>query len=160
MSRRKNALSWAIVVFALLLVGVAATYVLWPRLQPHATVRLGDGVFQARIAKTPAARTKGLSGTEQLAKDEALLLAFDHEDLWKIWMKDMNYPLDIVWLNKDKEVVYIVKNAPPQSYPHKQFTPKDAALYVLELSAGTVEEKAIVIGDRAAFDEKKLQEQP
>ena len=72
-------------------------------------------------------------------------------------MKDMNYPIDIVWLDKDKKIVYIVKNAPPESYPYETFVPKQDARYVLELPAGTVGPKSIVIGKEAAFDENTLE---
>lgn len=157
MSQRKDVLSWLLVVFALLLVGVAALYVLWPQLQPHTTLRIGDGVFRTRVAKTEEERAKGLSGSSSLGNGNAMLLVFDHEQEWGIWMKDMKYPIDIVWLNKDKKVVHIVKNAPPESYPFESFVNKKPAKYVLELPAGTVDEKAIVIDMQAIFDENNLE---
>jgi hypothetical protein len=150
-------MSWGLIALVLLLVGVAAIYVLWPQLQPHATVRLGDGVFTAKVADTPEKREKGLSGTLQLRQDEALLFVYDTDDKWSIWMKDMNYAIDIVWLDKDKKVVYIVKNATPESYPYETFTSKQDARYIVELPAGTVGTKNINIGGQAAFDENNLQ---
>lgn len=155
-SRRKEALSWLSVVFVLLIVGAAAVYILWPQTQPRATVRIGDGVFKAAVARTDEARTQGLSGSEALREDEALLLIYGDDEKWSIWMKDMNYPIDIVWLDKNKEVVHIVKNAPPDSYPQEQFTSKKVARYVLELPAGTVAAKSITIGSAAAFDENNI----
>lgn len=157
MSRKRNSWSWVIVAAALVLIIGAAAFVLWPQLQPHVTVHIGDAVLTTRVAKSTAEREKGLSGTSALRQDEALLLVFETDGKWPIWMKDMNYPLDIVWLDKDKKVVYIVKNAPPESYPYEQFTPKEDARYVLELSAGMVTKKAIVIGGQASFDENHLE---
>ncbi|HEU5121989.1 MAG TPA: DUF192 domain-containing protein [Candidatus Saccharimonadales bacterium] len=157
MNKRKNAWSWIGVALALLLIGSAALYVMWPQLQPHVTVHIGDGVFTTRVAKTPAEREKGLSDTGELRSDQAFLIVFDRDDKWSIWMKDMNYPLDIVWLDKDKKVVYIVKNAPPESYPYEKFVPKQEARYVLELPAGTTGKKAITIGTEARFDENNLE---
>lgn len=157
MSVRKHVLSWGIVALALFLVGVAAFYVLLPQLRPHVTLHLGDGVFLTQVAKTPEALEKGLSGTHNLRENEAMLFIYDRDDKWGIWMKDMSYPIDIVWLDKDKKVVYIVKNAPPESYPFESFTPKQEARYVVELPAGTVEKKAINIGAQAAFDENNIE---
>jgi hypothetical protein len=157
MSRRKDVLSWGLIALVLLLVSAAAVFILWPQLQPHATVRLGDGVFISRVAKTSQERDKGLSGTQGLRQDQAMLFVYETDDKWPIWMKEMNYPIDIVWLDKDKKVVYIVKNAPPESYPYESFMPKQDARYVLELPAGTVEKKSIIIGDEAAFDETNLE---
>ncbi|HEU5121885.1 MAG TPA: DUF192 domain-containing protein [Candidatus Saccharimonadales bacterium] len=157
MSVRKGILSWGLVVLVLALVAAAAYYVLGPQLRPHVTVRVGDGVFLMQVAKTPGAREKGLSGTASLRDNEGMLFIYDHEDKWGIWMKDMNYPIDIVWLDKDKKVVYIVKNAPPESYPYESFTTKQDAKYILELPAGTVGKKAISIGKQAAFDENNIE---
>ena len=69
----------------------------------------------------------------------------------------MNFPIDIIWLDKDKKVVYIVKNAPPESYPYEQFEPKEEVRYVLEVAAGTVQQKKITIGAVAQFDENNLE---
>jgi uncharacterized membrane protein (UPF0127 family) len=157
MSRRKDIFSWGLIVLVLLLVAAAAVYILWPQLQPHATVRIGDGVFAAKVVNTPADRAKGLSGTDNLRQDQAMLFVYDTDDKQAIWMKDMNYPIDIVWLDKDKKVVYIVKNAPPESYPYETFIPKQDARYVLELPAGSVGQKSITIGLTAMFDENTLE---
>lgn len=157
MNKKKNAWSWIAVVLVLLLIGSAALYALWPQLQPHTTVHIGDGVFLTRVAKTDAEREKGLSGTGELRSDQAMLLVFDRDDKWSIWMKDMKYPIDIIWLDKDKKVVYIVKNAPPESYPYEKFAPKQEARYVLEVPAGTTAKKSINIGTEAHFDENQLE---
>jgi uncharacterized protein len=114
------------------------------------TVWLGDGVFQTSLATTSQAREKGLSGTDQLAPDRAMLFVFDTSDRWGIWMKDMNYPIDVVWLNDQKQVVYSVSNMNPDSYP-EVFTPKESARYVVELAAGTIASKAIHTGGQAQF---------
>jgi uncharacterized membrane protein (UPF0127 family) len=157
MDKQRDALVWVLVGFTLLLVGAAAFYTLWPNVQPHVTVKIGDGVYKADVAKTNAERTKGLSGTSSLRNDQALLLVYESDDKWPIWMKDMNYPIDILWLDSDKRVIYIVKNAPPDSYPDEQFVPKKDARYVLELPAGSVSEKNIAINLQATFDETSLE---
>jgi uncharacterized protein len=86
-----------------------------------------------------------------------MLFVYDRDDKWPIVMKGMNYPIDIVWLNKDKEVVYIVKKAPPESYPYETFIPKQDSRYVIELPSGTVDRKSIKIGKAASFDENTLE---
>lgn len=57
-------------------------------------------------------------------------------------MKDMNFPIDIIWVNADYEIVHMVKNAQPDSYP-EIFKPNKAAQYVLEVPAETISEKDI-----------------
>jgi uncharacterized membrane protein (UPF0127 family) len=153
---RRDVLSWVLIGFALVLIGLAAFYAIWPQVRPHVTVKLGDGVYNATVSKTADDITKGLSGTTGLRQDQALLMVYASDGKWSIWMKDMQYPIDIVWLDKDKKVVYIVKNAPPDSYPEK-FTPKKDARYVVELPAGATSQKNITIDQEAAFDENKLE---
>jgi uncharacterized membrane protein (UPF0127 family) len=157
MSVRKNVLSWGLVLLMLALIAAAAYYVMAPQLRPHVTVRVGDGVFLSQVAKTPETREKGLGGTSGLRENESMLFIFDKDDKWAIWMKDVNYPIDIVWLDKDKKVVHIVKNAPPESYPYDSFTPKQDARYVLEFAAGTASKKVINIGTQATFDENNIE---
>jgi uncharacterized membrane protein (UPF0127 family) len=157
MSRRKDVLSWGLVVLVLLLVGAAAVYVMWPQLQSHTTLRLGDGVFTARVAKTQEERDKGLADTHSLGQDQAMILVYDQDGKWPITMKGVKYSLDILWLDKDKKVVYIVKNATPASYPYEIFTPKTDARYVVEVVAGTAGKKAVSINSEATFDENNLE---
>ena len=67
-------------------------------------------------------------------------------------MKDMNYPIDIIWIDQQKVVQYIVADAQPASYPQTTFKPDRAVRYVLEVKAGTAAQKSITIGTRAEFN--------
>ena len=112
---------------------------------------IGDGLFKARVAQTQAQREQGLSRVSYLGGNEAMLFLFDRSDKWAMWMKDMKIPLDIVWLDQDQKVVYIIKGASPDDYP-KSYIPNDPALYVLEAPRGAVEAKNIRIGSKATFN--------
>lgn len=136
----------------LLLIALVVSYVV-TNFKPSTELRLGSGVYHLQVADTETERTKGLSGVEKLNPDGGLLMKFDTEDRWGIWMKDMKIPLDIVWLDKDKKVIYIVKNAGPELSTETVFTPKSPALYVVELSAGSVDKAGIKTGSEATFDE-------
>lgn len=119
---------------------------------PRTDVRIGaTGVFQARVADDEKERQKGLSGVERLKDNEALLMVFDGDAQWGIWMKDMRIPLDIVWLDKDFRVVHIVKNASPDTGTSETFRPTEPARYVLEFNAGASLEHNIQIGDLAVI---------
>lgn len=118
---------------------------------PKAVMHIAGSRFEIRVADDQRSRTQGLSGTSHMPADEAMLFIFDSNGKWSIWMKDMNYPIDIVWLDEEKKVVDFVKNVPPSSYPNKTFAPKKEARYVLEFKSGTVEEKGIKTGQEATF---------
>ncbi len=98
------------------------------------------------VADTDNERIQGLSGREGLGENEGLLFIFEEEGNHGIWMKDMNFAIDIAWFNKDKKIIYIEKNVTPESYP-KVFYPPSLSLYVLETNSGFFESRQITIGD-------------
>jgi uncharacterized membrane protein (UPF0127 family) len=152
MSMRKWSPSSWLIAGLIVAVIAAGLYVVMPQMRPQAMVHLGDGIFRARIARTYEQRQTGLSGVQYLGDDEAMLFVFDRDSRWSIWMKDMNFPIDVVWLDAHQKVNYIVKNASPDSYPTTVFTPKEEARFVIEVKAGTVDQQRIAIGQTAAFD--------
>ena len=139
----------------LLLVAAAAGFLLINKLQPTTQLFLGDGVFDARVAYTQAERERGLSGVENMKPTDALIFAYPGDDIWKIWMKDMKIPIDIVWLDSNKKVIYVVKDASPDGGTDVTFAPKVPARYVVELPAGTVDRTAIKPDKAAVFDIKQ-----
>ena len=148
---RKDAFSTILIILSLALIVIVGAGMVYRLAETHSTLYVGDGVFKVRVATTDAERLRGLSGTESLAADQGMLFDFETSAKWSIWMKDMNYPIDVIWLDANKRVVHIVKNMPPESY-QDTFTPEKPARYVLEVAAGTVERKAIGIGDTARFE--------
>ncbi|MFI5212523.1 MAG: DUF192 domain-containing protein [Candidatus Saccharimonadales bacterium] len=152
MSLRHDGTSWALIVLLLVIVAGATIYILWPQLQPHTTLRLGDGVFTANIITTPEA-SGASSGTRDLQLNQATLFVYASDAKWSVNMKDYASPLDIVWLDKDKQVVYIVKNVMVNDMNTRTFVPNENARYIVELPVGTVTQKAINIGSSAVFDE-------
>lgn len=120
--------------------------------QPTIVLKLGDGIFKAKVATTETDRSKGLVGVTKLDSDQALLMVFPSEKKWGIWMKDMKVPIDIVWLDSSKKVVYAVIDASPNVSTSETFSPKLPAMYVVELPAGTVKNRVISTGSVAVFN--------
>lgn len=100
------------------------------------------GVF---LADTESLRTRGLSYREMLGKNQGMLFVFDKSDKYGIWMKEMRFPIDIIWLDSKMKVVDIIKNLAPETYP-KIFKPQTDAKFVLEVNAGFSDENKIKIG--------------
>lgn len=107
---------------------------------------LGEKKIFLERAETDASRKLGLSGRKSLEKDRGMLFVFDSEDTYGIWMKDMNFSIDIVWLDEYFNVLYIEKDVSPSTYP-KIFYPSEPALYILELNSGFIKENGIKKGD-------------
>lgn len=130
---------------------IAASYLILPNLfRPTVSLQLGDGIFRAYVADVEINKTIVLSTLEK--SNRALLKVFPYESKWKVAFRDINNAIDVVWLNKDKKVVFIMKNASSETINEDDYEPKTVAQYVVELSAGTVDEKAIRIGSLAVFD--------
>ena len=119
----------------------------WKLIYP-ATVKMtiGSTDVNTSIARSWPERITGLSDTPYLPDDVVKLFMFDSSAFHSIWMKDMNYPIDIIWVNEEKEIVYIKKDARPESYP-ENFTSGLPAMYVIETVSGFIENNQIKVGD-------------
>ena len=109
-------------------------------------IKIGDAVIKVDIAKTPKERQKGLSGRNKLNDGEGMLFVYDISGIYTFWMPDMNFALDIVWIDADMKVVYIKENAMPENYPEK-YTPFKLAKYVLEVPSGYTKKMNIQVSD-------------
>jgi uncharacterized membrane protein (UPF0127 family) len=113
-------------------------------------VEIGSTWVVADVAATEAARAKGLSGRASLGKNEGLLFIHPMSGQHSYWMKDMRFPIDIIWVDAERRIVGISPNISPDTYP-ESFAPKTPVLYVLEVPAGFALAHNIVIGSSIAF---------
>jgi uncharacterized membrane protein (UPF0127 family) len=120
---------------------------------PLTSFTLGRISMQASIADTNAERAQGLSDTPYIPAGIAKVFIFDTSEKWSFWMKDMNYPIDIFWLDENGYVVHVVENASPDSYPEFSFVPPTPAKYVIETKAGFAKENNIGVGAVAGMTE-------
>ncbi len=117
-------------------------------------VVLPDGkVLDVVVADNEQEQVQGLSGKENLPADEGMLFVFPYAGQHGIWMKDMKFPIDILWLNEDGLVVNIVQNAPvPEEGKEENgllvYNNVEPAKYVLEVAAGTAETSGIKMGKK------------
>ncbi|MFA6027605.1 MAG: DUF192 domain-containing protein [Patescibacteria group bacterium] len=97
-----------------------------------------NNCFTVDLAETYGQQTKGLMNRDSLREREGMLFVYDREEPHAIWMKDMKFAIDIVWLNENKEVIFIEENVPPcVSFNCSVYKADSASAYVLELPAGT-----------------------
>lgn len=99
------------------------------------SLKINEIDLYVELADTPEKRAQGLSGRKELNHDRGILFVFDKSDAYSFWMKDMNFPIDIIWIGEDLKIADITRNVNPESYP-KTFQPKKSAKYVLEVNAG------------------------
>ncbi len=93
--------------------------------------------------------TRGLSGRESMSFNEGMLFDFQSEGEHCMWMKDMNFSLDMIWLNRDGQVVDVIRDIQPDTYPDQVFCNETApAQYVIEVNAGVAESANIILGQQ------------
>ena len=120
----------------------------WHVIYPEVvSVMIGSTTVQASVADTIGERIKGLSDTPYLPVGVVKLFVFNAGGPQSIWMKDMQYPLDIIWTEKDGTIVHIEKNISPDTYP-KAFSSPKPAWYVIEANAGFVASSSIKLGNK------------
>lgn len=111
------------------------------------TIVVGSTPITIEVADTPEKRIQGLSGREELRNNEGMFFIFEEIDFHGLWMKDMNFSIDIIWFDEYAEVVYIVQDIHPDTYPTVFKTPTKSK-YVLEVPAGFVKREGIKLGDK------------
>lgn len=141
---------WVGTIVVTLAIVAGGGFLWWQMAQGQSSLQLSGHRYHMTVLRTEAELQKGLSGTKSLPEGEAMLFVFGGDSKWGIWMKDMNYAIDIVWLDSDRTVVYTIKNATPESYP-EIFRPDVDARYVIELPSGTIERTGITKGDAAGM---------
>ena len=118
-------------------------------------VTIGSFTWPVELALTGEQQAQGLSGRAELAAGAGMLFVWNQESRRSFWMPDMNFPLDMVWLNGDCAVTHITHNAPPQAPGQSQADlPRytvDQVQYVLEINAGESALHGIKVGDQARF---------
>jgi uncharacterized membrane protein (UPF0127 family) len=105
--------------------------------------------FFVEIADNNLKRKKGLGDRKFICENCGMLFIFPEKSQYSFWMKNMNFDLDILWL-EDEKVVFIEKNV---SYKNQKITYKSEIISnsVLELKAGNVDKFEIKIGDELEF---------
>ena len=105
-------------------------------------------IVYAEIANTPAKQIQGLSFREKLGEQEGMLFVFPRATIREFWIKDMRFPLDVIWINEDT-VVGISPDVPiPSGSVIPRMNSGVPSQYVLEVHAGFASRYNIQAGDR------------
>lgn len=136
-----------IFVFILLIIGLFTLFINQPA-KKWGRVCFKEYCFVAELAQTPLEISKGLMFRKNLEQDKGMLFIFKKEAKYSFWMKNTLIPLDIIWINKDRKVVFISENNQPcKWYYCSSVKPTAEAKYVLEVNSGIVQKIGLKTGD-------------
>ena len=103
-----------------------------------ATVTINTGEaqlgFSVELALTPAEQNRGLMFRQALGAAQGMLFVFDQQSVHTFWMKNTLIPLDMLFIDKDRNIVGIVENAEPQTETGRSVG--KPSQYVLEIGGG------------------------
>jgi uncharacterized membrane protein (UPF0127 family) len=142
-----------LIIAIVLAISATAVYYYINPLVPKLSIN--KHIITYELAITPAEIQQGLSGRDPLPENHGMLFVFNHKEQYTFWMKEMKFPLDMLWI-EDNTVIDISKNVPipvpDQTLP--LFSPKRPANRVLELNAGTADKLGIKEGDVVTYLKK------
>lgn len=145
------ALSGCVLVAALVFIAIVASRKSQVAFSQHATqtLKLNGRTITAEVVSSTADVQQGLSGRTSMPADRGMLFEMGVRGMYPFWMKDMHFPLDIIWIDGDR-VVEIAPDLPPPGplgIP-VSYTPTAEADRILEVNAGVAAEAGLKIGDR------------
>ncbi|MGI0004400.1 MAG: DUF192 domain-containing protein [Candidatus Nitrosotenuis sp.] len=112
---------------------------------PMGIIKIDDVTLQVQIADTKPLQIRGLMFQEKLPFDQGMFFIFEDEGVRSMWMLNMQFSLDVIWIDADGKIVYIEKDAQPCKSALETmactFTNGNAkeAKYVLEVMSGFVD---------------------
>lgn len=146
-------LTWIVVVLVLLFVAGIYIYNLNKDYSDEPRVCFNDTCFDVEVVDNQQEREIGLMNRERMELDKGMLFVFDEVGNYPFWMKNTLIPLDMIWMDEDRKVVYVKRNALPcEKDPCEIINPNANAKYVIELNSGISAQKGIAIGSIADFD--------
>jgi uncharacterized membrane protein (UPF0127 family) len=123
---------------------------------PEETLSIDRGTWTVELATTMTEQARGLSYRTSLGAQSGMLFIFPSAGTQSFWMKDMNFPLDMIWVASDGTVAGFAQDVPApapgealwelQTYQ----SPSDTS-QVLEVNAGTVAKYGIKVGDKVTL---------
>lgn len=146
---KENLKKGALLVIALAAMGIAMPFMMGNQDLNYFMIELPNGKqIMAQVADSPEKRIVGLFFAKKLPPDSALLYIYDDEDFHRIWTKNSPFPLDILWMDRDRTILHIEENVPPcKTDPCPSYGPDvPETLYVMQTAPGFVKSNRLDLG--------------
>ena len=105
--------------------------------------------FEIEISEDEYETQRGLMDRYEMANNRGMLFIFPNVQPRSFYMKNTYIPLDIIYIDEDKSIVSIQKNAKPLD--ESSLPSGLPAKYVLEINAGLTQQLNIEVGDKIEF---------
>jgi len=144
----------AVIILLIVILGIAVIFI--PKnvknKEGFVKINISGAEINAEIADERGEIERGLMYQESMGEKEGMLFIFDKEKETNFWMKNTLIPLDIIFLDENKEIVNIAENAVPCKTEECALYPSQFPVkYAIEVNAGFVDKKGIKLGEKAEF---------
>ena len=138
---------------------IALQIVLGFALTAPATIQFPDSdtSLNVEVAETPSEREKGLMYRDKLDIENGMLFVFPDEDYRGFWMKNTLIPLDIIFVDKERQIINIEEAYPEPNTSEenlKTYRSDRPAKYVIETNSSFTERRNIEEGDRVVIPDR------
>lgn len=157
-NKRENYILLGIIIFLLAVTLIYAGFLIQrDKLKSESTEFINweqaGRTFQLEIASNPLKQYQGLSNRSSLCQDCGMLFIFLDFSPKSFVMREMNFPLDIIFI-KDNVIDKIYYNLPPEGRaPEHIYSSNGPVNLVLELNAGEANRLGLSEGDEIIFSQ-------
>ena len=151
---KENLKKGAFLVLVLVAMGIAFPLLMGNQDVNYFMVELPSGKqILAQVADSPEKQIVGLFFAKELPPDSAMLFIYDDEDSHRIWTKNSHFPLDILWMDRDRRILHLEESVPPCAEdPCPAYGPMEPeALYVMQAAAGFAKANQLEPGMNMVF---------
>ena len=139
-------------ILLLIIILVVSIFILQFFIQPRDSLEINDMVFNIETFDINEEIRNGLSDRNEIKENQGALFVFNEPGFYSFYTKDMSFPIDIIWIDDNKEVVFIKKDFQPCIEEHcLTIKPDKKSKYVLEIKAGIADKIDIKIGNKTIF---------
>lgn len=110
------------------------------------SVTINGNIIEVELADETEERSQGLMFRKSMARDNGMLFLFDEEGFYSFWMMNVNFNLDIIWINNNGSIVHIERDVHSCFISCPSYSSRDSARYVLELNSGVAKELDLQVG--------------
>jgi uncharacterized protein len=118
------------------------------------TVTIGNYSFKVTVATSEKDQEIGLSETNSLAINQGMIFLFQAPGYYPFWMKNMKFPIDIIYIDSDTIVTIINDAKAPKNSSESLtiYTPTQPADKVLEIQSGLSGKYHFQNGDKVKYE--------
>ena len=109
--------------------------------------------FSVLIAESNKDRRQGLMHIEFMEENQGMLFVFNPPRRVSMWMRNTPMSLDILFINRNGEVINMEENTTP--YSTKALSSGGTIRWVLEINGGLAKKMGIKTGDLVLLDSTK-----